>query len=148
MTDTIFLDPVAKAKNRTVYVAVNNTSDMQEIDPSILKNLIESKLTAKGYKIVDNPENAGYIIQANILYMDYYRETGTKEGGLEGALGGATAGAMMGGSRDSSIALGLIGGMVGEVGGALVGKALKVETYAGVVDVEIREKTDKAVKVK
>lgn len=80
MTDTIFLDPVVKAKNRTIYVAVNNTSDMQEVDTTMLQNLITSRLAAKGYQVVNDPTQAGYIIQTNILYMDYYRQTGTKEG--------------------------------------------------------------------
>ncbi|MGC9046140.1 MAG: complement resistance protein TraT [Thermodesulfovibrio sp.] len=145
MTDTIFLDPIAKAKNKSVFVAVNNTSDMQEVDTGMLQNLISSRLTAKGYQVVSNPEQAGYIIQVNVLYMDYYRQTGTREGAVEGALTGAGAGAWLGQSRDTSIALGLIGGVVGGIGGALIGKALKVETYAGVVDVELREKTDKPV---
>lgn len=145
MTDTIFLDPVAKAKNKTVFVAVNNTSDMQEVDTGVLQNLIASRLTAKGYSVVQDPAQAGYVIQVNVLYMDYYRQTGTKEGAVEGALVGAGSGALIGQSRDTSIALGLIGGVVGGLGGALLGKALKVETYAGVVDVELREKTDKPV---
>lgn len=145
MSDTIFLDSVVKAKNRTVYVTVNNTSDMQEVDTGMLQNLIASRLAAKGYQIVSDPAQAGYIIQANVLYMDYYRQTGTKEGALEGGLIGAGSGALIGQSRDTSIALGLIGGLVGGIGGALLGKALKVETYAGVVDVQIQEKTDKPV---
>ncbi|NPV51710.1 MAG: hypothetical protein HPY60_11030 [Candidatus Methanofastidiosum sp.] len=145
MTDTIFLDPVLKAKNRTVFIAVNNTSDMQEVDTEMLKNLIAGRLTAKGYQVVQNPDQAGYIIQANVLYMDYVRQTGTHEGGITGALVGAGTGALVGQSRDTSIALGLIGGLIGGVGGALIGKAIKVETYAGVVDIELREKTDKPV---
>lgn len=145
MTDTVFLDPVKKAKLKTVYVAVNNTSDMQEVDTGMLQNLIASRLSAKGYQIVSDPDQAGYIIQANVLYMDYYRQTGTKEGALEGALVGAGSGALIGQSRDTSIALGLIGGLVGGIGGALVGKALKIETYAGVVDIQIQEKSDKPV---
>jgi len=145
MTDTIFLDPIAKAKNKTVYIAVNNTSDMQEVDTGMLQNLIASRLAAKGYQIVQDPSQAGYIIQANVLYMDYYRQTGTHEGAITGGLAGAGAGALIGQSRDTSIALGLIGGLVGGIGGALIGKAIKVETYAGVVDIELREKTDKPV---
>ncbi|MDW7973445.1 MAG: complement resistance protein TraT [Thermodesulfovibrio sp.] len=84
MTDTIFLDAVAKAKNKTVYVVVNNTSDMQEVDTTMLQNLITSRLTAKGYQVVNDPTQAGYIIQANVLYMDYHRQTETKEGAIEG----------------------------------------------------------------
>ena len=120
MTDTIFLDPIAKAKNKTVYIAVNNTSDMQEVDTGMLQNLIASRLTAKGYQIVQDPSQAGYIIQANVLYMDYYRQTGTHEGAITGGLAGAGAGALIGQSRDTSIALGLIGGLAGGIGGALI----------------------------
>lgn len=145
MSDTIFLDPVAKTKNKTVYIAVNNTSDMQEVDTEMLKNLITSRLTAKGYQVVSDPDKAGYIIQANVLYMDYYRQTGTKEGALEGMGIGAGAGALLGKSRDTSIGLGILGGVVGGIGGALVGKALKIETFVGKVDIEVREKTDKPV---
>ena len=145
MTDTIFLDPISKAKNRTVYVTVSNTSDMQEVDTTILQNLIASRLAAKEYQIVNDPTQAGYIIQANILYMDYARQTGTDEGATFGALVGAGSGAIIGQSRDTSIALGLIGGLIGGIGGALIGKAVKIETYAGVVDIQIQERTDKSV---
>ena len=95
MTDTIFLDPVSKAKNRTVFVAVNNTSDLQEVDTGMLQSLIAGRLTAKGYQVVQDPSQAGYIIQANVLYMDYYRKTGTHEGALTGALVGGGAGALI-----------------------------------------------------
>jgi len=144
MTDTIFLDPVSKAKNRTVFVAVNNTSDLQEVDTGMLQSLIAGRLTAKGYQVVQDPSQAGYIIQANVLYMDYYRKTGTHEGALTGAVVGGGAG-YLAGRNDTAIALGLIGALVGGLGGALIGKAIKVETYAGVVDIELREKTDKPV---
>jgi hypothetical protein len=146
MTDTIFLDPILKAKHKKVFLAVANTSDLQEIDPTVLKNALAEKLIKKGYTIVNDPEEASFIIQTNILYMDYYRQTGAREGGLEGALAGAGAGAYLGRGSDSrAVALALIGAVVGEVGGAMLGKVIKVETYAGVVDVEIREKTDKPV---
>ncbi len=142
MTDTIFLDPVKLAKAKAIFVLVRNTSEMQEID---FTNLLKQKLQQKGYTITDDPDKAGYMVIANVLYMDYYRQTGTREGGVEGALAGAGAGALIGQSRDTSIALGLIGGVVGGIGGALLGKAIKIETYAGVIDVEVREKADNAV---
>lgn len=145
MSNTIFLDPVVKAKNRTVYVSVSNTSDMQEVDTGLLQNLLLSKLAAKGYRSVDDPTQAGYIIQVNVLYMDYVRQTGTREGALTGALAAGGLGAIIGQSKDTSIALGLIGGLVGGVGGALIGKAIKVETYAGSIDVQIQEKTERPV---
>lgn len=145
MTDTVFLDPIKKAKLKTVFVTVTNTSEFQEADAELIKNLITSRLQAKGYQIVDDPDKAGYMIQANLLYMDYYRNTGAKEGAIEGGLIGAGSGALIGQSRDTSIALAILGAMGGSVGGALLGKAIKVEKYGGVVDVQIYEKTDKPV---
>ena len=65
MSDTIWLEPVA-ANERTVFVQVKNTSG---------KNLnVEQKvinvLTSKGYRIVNDPSQAKYWLQANILKVD------------------------------------------------------------------------------
>jgi len=146
MTDTIFLDPVKKAQNRTIYVEVRNTSDLQEVNPEMVKTRLVEKLKAKGYKIVENPLEAGYILQINILYMDYYRKTGAREGALTGAAVGALAGAGAGGGRDvEALILAAAGAALGYVGGAVIGSAIKIETYAGVIDVQLQEKTDKPV---
>lgn len=145
MTDTIFLDPVKKAQNRTVYVEVRNTSDLQEVNPEMVKTRLVEKLKAKGYKIVENPLDAGYILQINILYMDYYRKTGAREGALTGAAIGALAGAGAGGRDVEALILAAAGAALGYVGGAIIGAAIKIETYAGVIDVQVQEKTDKPV---
>ena len=146
MTDTIFLDPILKAKHKKVFLSVANTSDLQEIDPTVLKNALAEKFIKRGYIIVNDPEEASFIIQTNILYMDYYRQTGAREFGAGGGLIGAGAGAYIGRGSDSrAVALAILGAMAGEVGGAILGKMIKVETYAGVIDVEIRERTDKPV---
>ncbi len=144
MLQPILLDPVTKGKNKTVFVEVNNVSQMQ-IDPQQIKQLIENKLTEKGYKIVSDPSEAGYTILATVSYTDYGRKTGTQEGGATGGILGALGGALLGNSRDTSIGLGLAGALVGSIGGALAGKAVKIETYAGVVDVQIQEKTENPV---
>jgi len=145
MTDTIFLDPVKKAQNRTIYVEVRNTSDLQEVNPEMVKTRLVEKLRAKGYKMVENPLDAGYILQINILYMDYYRKTGAREGALTGAAVGALAGAGAGGRDVEALILAAAGAALGYVGGAIIGAAIKIETYAGVIDVQLQEKTDKPV---
>jgi len=145
MTDTIFLDPVKKAQNRTIYVEVRNTSDLQEVNPEMVKSRLVEKLKAKGYQIVENPLDAGYILQINILYMDYYRKTGAREGALTGAVVGALAGAGAGGRDVEALILAAAGAALGYVGGAVIGAAIKIETYAGVIDVQVQEKTDKPV---
>lgn len=62
MTDTIFLEPVKKAKNRDIYIEVRNTSELQEVNTDLVKNLLISRLQNKGYIIKNDPTNAGYIL--------------------------------------------------------------------------------------
>ncbi|MDW8095096.1 MAG: complement resistance protein TraT, partial [Caldimicrobium sp.] len=145
MTDTIFLEPTKKAQNRDLYVEVRNTSELQEVSTDLVKNLLVSRLKNKGYRITDDPTKAGYILQINILYMDYYRKTGAKEGALTGAAVGGLAGAMAGGRDLDALILAAAGAALGYVGGAIIGSAIKIETFAGVIDVQIQERTDKPV---
>jgi hypothetical protein len=67
MSDTIFLNANILAKNRNVFVRVTNTSDMQEIQ---FESFLKDKLSQKGLTIINDPSQAGYVIQANVLYMD------------------------------------------------------------------------------
>jgi len=145
MSDTIFLDVTKKAKYRNIYVDVRNTSQFQEVDPSVLKKAIEDRLREKGYNVLSTPEGADYVLQVNILYFDYFRKTAASEGATEGALAGALAGAGAGGRDVEALILAAIGAGVGYVGGALVGSAIKIETFAGVVDIQLMEKADKPV---
>jgi len=145
MSDTIFLDVTKKARLRNVYVDVRNTSQFQEVNTTELKQAIEERLKGKGYNILTTPENADYILQVNVLYFDYYRKTGAKEGAMTGALVGGAAGLGAGGRDVEALILAAIGAGVGYVGGALVGSAIKIETFAGVVDIQIQEKADKPV---
>lgn len=62
MADSIFIEPVAKSK-KTVFIFAKNTTSC---------NLnLESKLSdgviSKGYNIVDDPENATFILGVNVL---------------------------------------------------------------------------------
>lgn len=142
MSDTIFLDPNNLAKNKNVFVRVTNTSDMQEIH---FEPLLREKLLQKGLNLVNDPSQAGYIIQANVLYMDYEKSTLTADGMLAGGFGGAIAGASIGGDWKGSTAGGVIGGAVGSLIGGAIGAAFKVETFFGAVDVQIKEKVEGGV---
>lgn len=145
MSDTIFLDPVKKMKLRNVFVDVRNTSQFQEVDVSALRDAIAQNLKAKGYNVLASPENADYILQVNVLYFDYYRKTAAKEGAGEGLLVGGAAGAALGGRDIDALILAALGAGVGYLGGALVGSAIKIETFAGVVDIQLMEKTENPV---
>jgi len=147
MSDTIFLDVTKKSKYKNVFIDVKNTSQLQEVDPEGLRLAIAENLRGKGYNVLSTPDNADYILQVNILYFDYYRKTAAREAAGEGALGGATLGAGVGtgGGKTEALILAALGAGAGYVGGALVGSAIKIETFAGVVDIQILEKAENPV---
>ena len=62
MSDTIFLDPVGPDK-KTVFIDVKNTSD-KEVD---IASDIARDIAGRGYKVVQDPNQAHYLLQANIL---------------------------------------------------------------------------------
>ena len=121
MSNTIFFDPRVLEKNKTVYVRVTNTSDMQEID---FEHLLKERLQLRGITITQDPEKAGYIIQANVLYMDFEKEGMTADGMLVGGYGGALAGIFAaGGDWRGSLAGAGIGGLAGSLIGGAIGAA-------------------------
>lgn len=142
MSDTIFLDVTKREKLRNIYVDVRNTSQFQEVDTNALKQAISDLLRSKGYNVLSTATQADYIVQVNVLYFDYYRKTGAKDGAMTGAVAGGLAGAAAGGRDVEALILAAIGAGVGYVGGALVGSAIKIETFAGVVDIQIQEKSE------
>jgi hypothetical protein len=142
MSDTIFLDPATLTKNKTAYIRVTNTSDMQEIS---FEPILRDRLASKGISLVSDPSQAGYIIQANMLYMDYEKQGLTGDGMLAGGFGGAIAGASLGGDWKGAGAGALIGGAVGSLIGGAIGAAFKVETYIGVTDIQIQERVEGGV---
>lgn len=142
MSDTIFLDPEAMEKNRIIYVRVMNTSDFQEID---FDSLLRNKIASKGYTITNSPSEAGYILQANLLYMGVEKESLTAEGMLAGGFGGGLAGSTIG-SGSKGPAAGAVGGaIVGSVIGGIVGSMIHVDTYLGAVDIQIKETVEGGV---
>lgn len=137
MSATIFLDPV-KSDQRTVYVQVRNTSDQQTMD---LGPDIAEGVAGKGYQVVDDPDQAHYILQANVLYVGKSDPTAnalTLQSGYGGAAAGALAGFAGGGGGRGIIAAGLLGGISDTVSGALV----KDVYYTITTDIQIKERAD------
>ena len=83
MSESIFLDPVAPEK-RIVFVQVRNTSDKPGI---ILEPAIKQAILANGYRITDNPDEAYYMLQANVLKAGRADRRSERHGG-NGALTG------------------------------------------------------------
>src|SRR5579859_746936 len=104
MSDTVFLDPVAQDK-KTVLVRVRNTSDHPEID---LKAPIVAALQAKGYRLVDDPEGAHFMLQLNVLQAGPF-EPANKNAILAAGYGETLLGAGAGAAIGSQIGSGGLG---------------------------------------
>ena len=138
MSDTIWLEPAA-ANEKTVFIQIRNTSG---------KNLnIEQKITnilaSKGYRIVNDPSEAKYWLQANILKVD--KVNLDNENGFSDAVLGAGIGGVLGAQRSggayTAIGWGLAGAAIGTLADALVDDT----AYAMVTDILITEKTGRNV---
>ena len=138
MSDTIWLEP-AVANEKTVFIQIRNTSG---------KNLnIEQKiiniLASKGYRIVNDPSEAKYWLQANILKVD--KVNLDNDNGFSDAVLGAGIGGVLGAQRSggayTAIGWGLAGAAIGTLADALVDDT----AYAMVTDILITEKTGRNV---
>ena len=155
-SNTIFLDPNT---TRTVYTQLRNTSENQ----LVTLNEVTSKLTTKGYQLVQDPEQANYWIQAKVIYCHKAAEVVTPElvakagpgagvssggtsmmaaGGDESGMGMAwmpNMGAMMRQAMAMSGGRGGFGGMAGFPGMQPPPKEDGV-TYLCVADVQITDR--------
>jgi hypothetical protein len=71
-SNTVFLDPNT---NRTVFTQLRNASENQQV----MLNEVNTKLTVKGYQLVDDPERANYWIQAKVIYCHKAADSVTPE---------------------------------------------------------------------
>ncbi|CAM2821846.1 complement resistance protein TraT [Helicobacter burdigaliensis] len=133
MSQSIFIDPVAKNK-QTIYIAMRNTSG-QNIN---LLSKVLGNLQAKGYTIVDDPKMANFILQANVLYCNIKQENNATGAAVLGAGVGAGVGGYNHGSMTGTIAGGAIGALVGGIAGKLTEDTI----YQMQVDINIRQKVE------
>ncbi|MFZ5587872.1 MAG: complement resistance protein TraT [Thermodesulfobacteriota bacterium] len=141
MSHTIFLDPVA-ASERSVFVQIRNTSDK----PFDIQGEVMSALMAKGYRVVQDPAQAHYILQANVLAVGRTDQSALENAtalGYGGVAAGAAAGALLGGSRPWQGAA--VGGLAAGAAEVVAGSLVQVVWYAAVTDVQISERVKGAV---
>ena len=141
MSASVFLDPVPPAQ-RTVFVQVRNTSDK----PFDVKGDIMSAIMAAGYKIVDDPNNANYMLQANILSVGVTDKSALENSaiaGFGGVAAGAGVGALLGGSRAGAGAV--VGGLAAGAAELISGSLVKVNTFGVITDIQISERVQGAV---
>ncbi|MDH3355472.1 MAG: complement resistance protein TraT [Chromatiales bacterium] len=139
MSETIFLEPVAPSR-RIVFIDVRNTSD-KELP---IEQLIRNRVVAHGFTITDDPEQANYMLQANILKVEKsdLRSSGSM---LESGFGGAILGSTISqtgsyssyreANREQAKGM-LIGATVAMVADALVDDVL----FTMVTDLRVRER--------
>ncbi len=139
MSATIFLEPVAEHKKR-VFVQVRNTTDQKAFD---LGDSIKTAMIDKGYRVVRDPDNAYYILQANVLRIaktDLRAAQHALNGGygaaLTGAAIGAGAGALASDNSDGMIIGALVGGAISTITDAFV----KDISFTAVTDIQVSER--------
>ncbi len=91
-SNTVFLDP---SMNRTAYIQLRNISENQNITLAP----IQAKLTAKGYQLINDPEQANYWIQAKLVYCHKGADGVTPESVAQAGFG---AGVSSGGTTMAS----------------------------------------------
>ena len=139
MSETVFLDPVPESQ-RTIYLGVRNTSDYPDID---FRAPLASALSQRGYVIVTDPDEAHYLLQANVLQAGKLKpgqEQGLLAGGFGGPLlAGAVAGGLTGGfSGNAGAGVGV--GLGVAAASALFDYAYQDVTYAVTVDIQLAER--------
>jgi len=144
MSETIFLEPVSPER-QVIYFRFRNTSD-EDLN---VERKIKAKFERMGFRVTRNPDEATFLVQANLLKVGQIDKAEQKQllgqgfkagAGLGAGIGGVSALLGTGSYRDAGTA-----GLIGAAGGALLGMAydsMKVEDihYALVTDVEIRQR--------
>jgi hypothetical protein len=146
MSDTIFLDPVSPDK-QVIYVQVRNTSDKENFD---IEGPIKEAMTKHGYRVTDNPDEAYYRLQANVLSVAKTTPEEAQQmlaGGygapLVGAAAGAAAGTVAGGAGG-----GVAGGIMGMLGTVAVDAFVEDVMFLAVTDIQLVEKAPEGVIVR
>src|SRR5690625_358070 len=144
MSDTIFLEPVGASK-KTIFVQFRNTSDKPDF--SIESEILDG-LRAKGYTIMDEPEDAHYIMQAYILQVGKVSPTAAETalnvgyGNAGGAVSAASVAYVAGvKSGRGVVGAGLAGGAASLIANAMV----KDVTYSAITDMQISERVSGTV---
>jgi len=150
MSDTIFIEPVA-ADRRTVYISVRNTSDKPDfaVEPAIRR-----QIEAAGYRIVDDPDEAQFMLQANVLQAGRNSETAAAaagEGGFGSAVSGAAVGAgsgyLLGQAGGSDVGLTIAGALLGAAAGTIADAYVQDVTYTVITDIRVSERAPNGVVV-
>lgn len=137
MSETIFLEPMPKNK-QVVYVRIRNTSGNAVLD---LDAAIKEALQVKGFRVTDDPDEAYYTLQANVLSAGKMDDDSSLETSFGDAIIPGVLGGVIGNEAD-----GTTGAVIGAVAGATVGfigsAFVRDVTYSIITDVQIAQRVD------
>ena len=143
MSETIFLEPVSPEK-RVVYVDIKNTTDKEL---SGIEYGIKGRITSNGYRITEDPAEATFILQANVLKVGRsdLEEANAMfgegyQGVVEGAVIGGVIGGAIGGDVDEINKGTVAGAIAGGVAGFLFDALVTDDLFTMVTDIQIRER--------
>jgi hypothetical protein len=151
----IFVDPVARPE-RTIFLDIR--SGIQEFDRRAFTKFVKDQFAVNenGYKIIDDPDKAHYIMLIYVLNLEKANPTaaqsalqqGYSSGGAIAA--GAAAGAVIGSNRNGYGAYrgAAVGGLAAGAASLVADNAVHDVTYMLVCDISIRERVAKGVMVR
>jgi hypothetical protein len=131
MTSTIFFKEIKNEKS--VYLLSKNSSTAD----TTIGEQVKQKLLTKGYKVIDEPEKATYVLQINTLN---FNSATSNNAATAAVVSGASAAILTGAVTSSMKDAGLAGLGVGLVGG-LVAYAVADGHVRMQTDVKITERT-------
>lgn len=110
-SNTFFLPP---STQKTVFIQARNSSDNQDVSFHDLG----SRLTAKGYQIIQDPDVAHYVVLANIVYCNITKPEMPVEAIVASGYGSGIGSSVMGGLQGLTSMASMAGPQ-----GALIGSA-------------------------
>jgi hypothetical protein len=146
MTDSIFLDPVTTGK-KTLQVEVRNSSDQPDLD---LAPEVRAALAARGYRLVDDPKDAQFLLQANVLQVGRTSKTaadGTFAKGFGSAVVGGAAGAGLGRVASDQTEVIIAGAVAGVAASAVADALVQDVTYSIITDIQVSQRAGEGVMV-
>lgn len=146
MSESVFLDPVAP-QDQVVLVQIRNASDQPDFT---FQQDVEAALTAKGWRITRNPDEARFMLQALVLGIGRIDATAGQTllsrgygAPVDSVLLGGGAAYAMGGNGNTIAGVGIAAGLVD----VMAGQVVRDIYYTVVTDVQISERSRSAVRV-
>jgi hypothetical protein len=145
MSASLFLDPVEKPQDKTLFVQFKNSSDKADFQ---LTSELQQALRNKGFRIVSNSKAAHYFLQVNVLQVGKMdpsaAESAVYKGyGMDGVALGAGA-AYVAGAENNRLLVGA--GILGGIAAVVADSLVKDVHFSVITDLQIKEKVGRGAK--